>query len=128
MGIGEIVRAVIGRPVELPGSICGRFPELKGARWRKGGFPPRLGGWCLGQRSVAAITLWNTVWLADGIALPEELLLHELRHVHQFQASMAFPLLYLWESLMRGYVGNRFEIEARAYAGQRLRDSSETNP
>jgi len=49
-----------------------------------------------------------------------ELLLHELRHVHQFQASAAFPLQYLWETLRRGYFANRFEVDARAYAAHRV--------
>jgi hypothetical protein len=49
------------------------------------------------------------------------LLLHEIRHVAQFEASAAFPLLYLWESLRRGYVRNRFEVDARAYAAARVR-------
>jgi len=49
-----------------------------------------------------------------------ELALHELRHVHQFESSLAFPILYLWESVRRGYVRNRFEVDARAYAAARL--------
>ena len=54
-----------------------------------------------------------------------ELLLHELRHVHQFEASPAFPVLYLWESLFRGYHRNRFEADARAYASSRVRGAPE---
>jgi hypothetical protein len=81
----------------------------------------RVGGWCLGQRTVAAITLWRTIWLAPDVTPSEELLLHEFRHVEQFEASAAFPILYLWESLRRGYVRNRFEVDARAYAAARVR-------
>jgi hypothetical protein len=69
--------------------------------------------------------LWRTVFLAPHARLDAELLLHELRHVHQFEASAAFPLLYLWESLFHGYRGNRFEADARAYASSRLRGSSQ---
>jgi len=58
--------------------------------------------------------------LAPEIDPSAELLLHELRHVHQFEAR-AFPILYLWESLRRGYVRNRFEVDARAYAASRLK-------
>jgi hypothetical protein len=90
--------------------------------------PVRVGGWCLGQRSVAAITLWHTIWLAPDIVPPAELLLHELRHVAQFEASRAFPVLYLWESLRRGYVRNRFEVDARAYAASRMSESHVSNP
>lgn len=116
-------RALIGHRVELPRAVADRFPELDHARWRRGGLPVRVGGWCLGQRSAAAITLWRTIWLAsdtDIEAVSVELLLHERRHVTQFEASAAFPFLYLWESARRGYVRNRFEVDARAYAASRL--------
>jgi hypothetical protein len=40
--------------------------------------------------------------------------LHELCHVAQFQRYgwLRFTLLYLWETLCRGYHGNRYEQEA----------------
>ncbi len=126
-GVAAIARAVIGRPTELPPAFVERYPELRRARWRRGGLPVRVGGWCLGQRSVSAITLWHTIWLANEITPNEELLLHELRHVDQFEASAAFPLRYLWESVRRGYVRNRFEVDARAFATTRLRDTRATN-
>jgi hypothetical protein len=116
---------VIGRPVALPQPILGRYPELAAVRWRRGGLPVRIAGLFMGRSAVAAITLWRTVFLAPHARLDAELLLHELRHVHQFEASAAFPLLYLWESLFHGYHHNRFEAEARAYASSRLRGSSE---
>ena len=56
-----------------------------------------------------------------------ELLLHEIRHVQQFQASSSFPFLYIWESLRRGYHANRFEVDARRYASARL-VRSDANP
>jgi hypothetical protein len=71
---------------------------------------------------VSAITLWHTIWLAPDATRSAELLLHELRHVHQFEASATFPLQYLWQSVTRGYVGNRFEVDARRYAASRLRE------
>ena len=49
-----------------------------------------------------------------------ELLLHELAHVRQFQESPAFALQYLWESIRRGYYMNRFEVDARAFAADRV--------
>jgi hypothetical protein len=112
--------------LELPRSIVDRFPELASVRWRRGGLPVRLGGLFLGRASVGAITLWRTVFLGRHVRLDAELLLHELRHVHQFQASPAFPLLYVWETLVHGYERNRFEADARAYAAQRLRGPSES--
>ena len=114
---------VAGVGVEPPPHLVASYPELRGVRWRRGGLPPRLGGWPLGQRTVAAITLWRTVWLAPETCWSAELLLHELRHVHQFEASATFPLRYVWETLRRGYTANRFEVDARRYAAVRLRDS-----
>ncbi len=89
-------------------------------RWRRGGLPPRVGGWCLGQSTVAGITLGRTVYLAPSAALAPELLLHELAHVEQFHRDRSFPLRYVWESLRRGYTHNRYEIEADAFAARLL--------
>ena len=125
MGIAAAFRffasALVGEADAVPGALLRSYPELARARWRRGGLPVRVGGWCLGQRTVSAITLGHTIWLAPGVRPSEELLLHELRHVEQFEASVAFPILYLWESLRRGYVRNRFEVDARAYAATRVR-------
>jgi hypothetical protein len=116
-----LIRALVGEVVELPPGIVARYPELGDATWRRGGMPPRIGGWFLGRSSVAAITLWRTVYLAPGVAPHPELLLHELGHVRQFGASIWFPLRYLWESVRRGYSGNKYEHEAQAFAEARLR-------
>jgi hypothetical protein len=121
-----ILAALIGRPLELPPSIVRRFPELATVRWRRGGLPVRVASLVMGRASAAAITLWRTVFLSPSAPLDAELLLHELRHVHQFQANVAFPLLYLWESLVHGYRRNRYEADARAYATQRLGSSSDS--
>jgi hypothetical protein len=51
--------------------------------------------------------------------------LHELRHVHQFEAVPGFPIRYAWESLRRGYHHNRFEVDARQFAFERTRDRGE---
>jgi hypothetical protein len=110
----------------VPPELAAHYPELADARWRRGGLPVRVGGWCLGQRSVSAITLWRTIWLAPNVRLTDELALHERRHVTQFEASAAFPLQYLWESATRGYVRNRFEVDARAYAASRVRRGGRT--
>jgi hypothetical protein len=121
-----IVHPLIGEPVRLPADVAGRWPELDAVRWRRGGLPPRVGGWCLGASTVQGITLWRTVFLAPGVAWEPALLLHEHRHVEQFASSAAFPFLYLWESLTRGYAGNRFEADANAWAATRLRRPSPT--
>jgi hypothetical protein len=113
--------ALIGRSVVLPADLALRYPELADVRFRRGGLPPRVGGWMLGHASVAAITLWSTIWLAPSTAWNEALLLHELRHVHQFAASRLFPFRYLTESLRRGYHRNVYEVEAREFAAARVR-------
>ncbi|MGH7718488.1 MAG: hypothetical protein ACREON_06565 [Gemmatimonadaceae bacterium] len=115
-----MLRWIVGRAEPLPPPVLARYPELAEARFRRGGLPVRVGGWALGQPSVAAITLWRTIFLAPGTTLDPELLLHELRHVHQFHTSLSFPVRYLLESVVRGYRQNRFEVDARAYARQRL--------
>ena len=126
--VATLWRPFVGRPASLPPEIIARYPELAAVHWRRGGMPVRVGGWCLGQKTVSAITLWRTIWLAPGVPLSVELLLHEARHVQQFEASAAFPILYLWESLRRGYVQNRFEVDARAYAAARLREPDASKP
>jgi hypothetical protein len=115
-----IRRALIGEPDAVPPRLLADFPELSIIRLRRGGLPVRLGGWSLLQSTAAAITLWNVVFLAPGTAPDAELLLHELRHVQQFQSSRAFPFRYLLESLTRGYHQNRYELDAVAFAGARL--------
>lgn len=129
MAGGGILGALIGEPIQLPPALLAQFPELGEARFRRGGLFVRVGGWCLGRRSVAGITLWRTVWLAPDVRPTLRLLLHELRHVHQFGAQpVLFPLLYAWESLLRGYHANRFETEAEAFALGRLNAATHDSP
>jgi hypothetical protein len=118
--LGRVAASLIGRPVTLPDELLARYPELREAQWRVGGLPPRVGGWCLGRRTVAGITLGRVIWLAPGARVAAELLLHELGHVRQFARGRAFPVWYVWESLRRGYTQNRFEAEADAFARQVL--------
>ena len=115
-----LTRAFVGTPIELPPALRARWPGLAEVRWRRGGLPPRVGGWCLGARSVAAITLWRTVFLAPDTRLAPRLLLHELRHVQHFRSGPLFPLRYAWESLRRGYAGNRYETDADTFAWAQL--------
>ena len=111
---------LIGAPFALPGSLIERYPELTTARWRRGGIALRIGGWCIGRATVSGITLWRTIFLSPRAALEPELLLHELRHVHQFEEDSFFPLRYLWRSVKHGYIDNPYEADARAYAARRL--------
>ncbi|MDQ6886971.1 MAG: hypothetical protein M3068_06710 [Gemmatimonadota bacterium] len=120
-----IVAALIGVADRVPDVLVSRHPELASLRVRRGGLPARIGGWALGQRSVVAITLWRTVFLGVDVEPNAELLLHEARHVQQFLDDPAFPIRYLWESVRHGYYDNRFELDARDYARERLRASSD---
>ena len=121
MGATDIVAALIGRRTTLSPGVVARFPELETVRWRRGGLPVNVAGWFLGQGSAAAITLWRTVFLAPSAPVDAELLLHEFRHVQQFESSLSFPVRYLWESARRGYFANRYEVDAREYSARRLR-------
>lgn len=118
--VSRLVSAVVGEPIELPLELLERYPELGDATYRRGGIPVRIAGWALGMSGAAAITLWDTVFLSPTVRLDAELLLHELRHVHQFSEHKAFPVSYLWQSLRYGYTRNAYEVDARRYSASRL--------
>jgi Domain of unknown function (DUF4157) len=121
MGAGaRLVTALIGERFELPPDLLRSFPELGQASYRRGGLPVRIGGWALGSSTAAAITLRRTIFLAPATPLTAELLLHELRHVHQFLEHWAFPVSYLWQSIRYGYRRNAYEVDARRYSASRL--------
>jgi hypothetical protein len=121
MAVGSgLVKALIGERFELPAPTLRKYPELAQATYRRGGVPVRVAGWALGSSSADAITLWRTIFFSPRAALTPELLLHELRHVHQFQESKVFPFSYLWQSIRYGYSRNAYEADARRYAAHRL--------
>lgn len=53
------------------------------------------------------------------------LLLHELRHVHQFLDDRTFPVRYLWQAIRYGYSRNAYEVDARRYSALRLNAAGE---
>jgi hypothetical protein len=121
MGAGSrLIRALIGERIDLPDDVIRRFPDLAEATYRRGGLPVRVGGWALGTSTAVAITLWRTVFVAPAAVLDAELLLHELRHVHQFLEHKSFPVSYLWQSIRYGYTRNAYEVDARRYSASRL--------
>lgn len=121
MGIGQgLISALIGVPIQLPVELTQRYPDLATVSYRRGGLAVRIAGWSLGTSTAAAITLWRTIFIAPGTALTAELLLHELRHVHQFLESWTFPFSYLWQSIRYGYTRNAYEVDARRYSAARL--------
>ena len=122
MGAGSrLVKALIGEKLDMPEELLLRYPDLSQAHYRRGGLPVRIGGWALGTSTAAAITLWKTIFIAPNIALDPELLLHELRQVHQYMEHKAFPVSYLWQSIRYGYTRNAYEVDARRYSESRLR-------
>jgi hypothetical protein len=116
----RLVAALIGERIDLPKEMIRRYPDLAVATYRRGGLPVRIAGWTLGTSTAAAITLWKTVFVAPNTRLDAELLLHELRHVHQFLEHRAFPVSYLWQSIRYGYSRNAYEVDARRYSASRL--------
>lgn len=122
------VKELVGEPFDLPETLTQRYPELLTLRFRRGGLPLRVGGWMLGQSTVAAITLGRTIFLAPATRLDPELLLHEFRHVQQFSERKMFPFSYIWQSLRRGYHANRYEADARRYAADRLGRTTGSTP
>jgi hypothetical protein len=119
-GGSRLIRALIGERIDLPAATLRKYPDLAQATYRRGGLPVRIAGWALGTDSAAAITLWRTIFVAPGTALSPALLLHELRHVHQFLEQRTFPFSYLWQSIRYGYSRNAYEADARRYAAHRL--------
>ena len=118
--ISRLSAALIGEAIDIPPETLARYPELSQARYRRGGLPVRVGGWALGTSTAAAITLRRTIFVAPTTPLTAELLLHELRHVHQFLEHWAFPFSYLWQSVRYGYTRNAYEVDARRYSASRL--------
>ena len=121
-GSSRLVKALIGERIDLPAATLRKYPDLAQATYRRGGLPVRIAGWALGTSSAAAITLWRTVFVAPRTTLTPGLLLHELRHVHQFLERRTFPFSYLWQSIRYGYSRNAYEADARRYATHRLAD------
>ena len=109
-----------GTKLDLPPEMTERFPELADVHVRVGGFPLRVGGWALGKSHVAGFTLGRTIFVHPEVPLDASLLLHELRHVHQFRERKSFPIRYLWQSIRRGYANNPYEVDARRFAKERL--------
>lgn len=128
LSVRSLMQGATGARVCLPADVVAAFPELNTVSWRQGGLPLRIGGWFLGQKSVAAITLGTTVFLVAAERSSLQLLLHELGHVRQYRRDKAFPIRYLWESIRMGYARNRFETEADQFAEEVLWSSTQRHP
>ena len=79
----------------------------------------KIAAWKLNSNSVAMV-LGKTIYLHNTTQKEfmqnATWLKHELCHVAQFKkyGYIRFAILYLWESMLKGYPNNKFEIEARA--------------
>jgi len=72
--------------------------------------------WLPKKKGVRATTIGHVALM--GPKLEKNDLEHELIHVEQSsRLPIIFPFLYYWESIRKGYMNNKFEIEAYQKAG-----------
>lgn len=122
--LGRIADAVLGGEVpaeELPGA-----PLPPGVKVRRNRLIPAIGGVTGGMKgSASAVTLGDTILVAPGVEIDEALLVHELVHVQQWRGDWLFAVKYVAEWARRGYMGNRYEVEA--YERERRFRADQTN-
>ena len=81
-------------------------------------FIARIAAWKL-KRDNVAIVLGKTIHLHNTshnqFLQNKAWVCHELKHIQQFRQHgfISFIILYLWESMLHGYLNNKYEIEAR---------------
>lgn len=87
-------------------------------RTKESSWLARMAAWKLKQPRMAMV-VGNTVHLY-GVTRQEFLkneawVRHEMKHVQQFREHgfAGFLIKYTWESVIKGYENNRFEVEAR---------------
>lgn len=85
---------------------------------RENSWIARIAAWKLSSRQVA-IVIGRTIHLHNTSRTEflknERWLRHELCHIEQFRryGFTKFILLYVWESIRKGYWQNKYEVEAR---------------
>ncbi len=90
----------------------------KDFRIKENSWIARLAAWKLNAEKVA-IVIGRTIHLhrtgREEFLQNKRWFLHEMTHIDQFRryGLLRFIVLYLWESLRKGYYNNRFEVEAR---------------
>ena len=91
---------------------------MKEVRIKEDSLLARLAAYRL-QTKRCAIVINKTIYLhnttREEFTDNRKWLLHELKHVEQYQryGVLRFFLLYLYETIKKGYRNNRFEVEAR---------------
>jgi hypothetical protein len=87
-------------------------------RIKENSWVARIAAWKLKSKQ-AAIVVGSTIHLyhtsKEEFLTDKNWLKHELKHIEQFQryGLIRFILLYLRESLKKGYENNKYEVEAR---------------
>jgi hypothetical protein len=111
--IAAALDRVLGPAVAPPAEIdAAEVP--KGVTLRAGRLIPAIGGLLARMGGpAAAVTLRRTIVVHPEVQLTRRLLAHELAHVRQWEADPLFPLRYMLETVRQGYLGNRYERQAR---------------
>ncbi len=107
--IDALIRALAPTPADTS------EPLPRGVAVRRAAWLPAIGG-ALARMGApaAAVTLGRTIVVHPEVPLTRRLLVHELTHVRQWQASLfGFPVRYVWYSIRHGYHDNPYEVEAR---------------
>lgn len=87
-------------------------------RIKENSFIARIAAWKMHARGLA-IVFGRTIHLynitRDQFLANKRLVKHELCHVEQYRryGFIRFIVLYLWESMRKGYYNNKYEVEAR---------------
>jgi hypothetical protein len=106
--IADLVVGPEVRAEELPGA-----PLPPGVRVRRNRWIPAIGGVTGRMRGhAAAVTLGGTILVHPEVEIDAGLLAHELVHVEQWRGDRLFAVKYVAEWARRGYMGNRYEVEA----------------
>jgi hypothetical protein len=94
-------------------------PVPPGVVVRRSRLIPAIGGVFMGgsRRPAGAVTLGHTILCNEGQPLTDDLLVHELVHVEQWEKDPLFALKYCAEWFRHGYRQNPYEQDA--YARQR---------
>lgn len=66
-------------------------------------------------------SFWETIYVLPGWEHNRALIRHELCHLEQIrrEGRLRFAVGYLWELVRRGYLANKYEVQARAAERQR---------
>ena len=123
--LSRMLQSLIGRAVELPPRLADQYPELRGARYRVGGLPLRVGGWtprgC--APSPESRCGARSGWIAACAGM-RNCSCTRSATFSSFRPAQPSRCTTSGRSLRRGYYANRFEVDARRYASAQLARSA----